>query len=136
MLRKLYAIVSKSCCVDNPDSPQHQEVLLPGQLYGMIIKEKLEDALNQIRIQINLDVRRGDSTVDFRNGALAVTETSRFYISKSLHPARSIYSKNHWQSKFRHWRQDVQFSCHWQSRFAYRFGSSTSFRLYYRRREA
>ncbi|KAI0320284.1 hypothetical protein OF83DRAFT_1081733 [Amylostereum chailletii] len=25
MLRKLYAIVSKTCAVDNPDSPQHQE---------------------------------------------------------------------------------------------------------------
>lgn len=69
MLRKLYSIVSKSCCVDNPDSPQHQEVLLPGQLYGMIIKEKLEDALNQIRTQVALDVRRGDSSVDFQNGS-------------------------------------------------------------------
>lgn len=71
MLRKLYSIVSKSCCVDNPDSPQHQEVLLPGQLYGMIIKEKLEDALNQIRTQVSLDVRRGDSSVDFHNGSLS-----------------------------------------------------------------
>lgn len=69
MLRKLYSIVSKSCCVDNPDSPQHQEVLLPGQLYGMIIKEKLEDALNQIRTQVALDVRRGDSSLDFQNGS-------------------------------------------------------------------
>ncbi|KAI0043458.1 beta and beta-prime subunits of DNA dependent RNA-polymerase [Auriscalpium vulgare] len=65
MLRKLYAIVSKSCTVDNPDSPQHQEVLLPGFLYGMIIKEKLEEALNQIRAQIAQDVRRQDASVDF-----------------------------------------------------------------------
>ena len=68
MLRKLYAIVSKTCCVDNPDSPQHQEVLLPGQLYGMIIKEKLEEALTQMRNQIALDVRKQESTVDFFNG--------------------------------------------------------------------
>lgn len=74
MLRKLYSIVSKSCCVDNPDSPQHQEVLLPGQLYGMIIKEKLEDALNQIRTQVALDVRRGDSSVDFQNGSFRPNE--------------------------------------------------------------
>ncbi|TCD63877.1 hypothetical protein EIP91_004817 [Steccherinum ochraceum] len=48
MLRKLFAVVSRSCASDNPDSPQHQEVLLPGTLYGMIIKEKLEEALVQV----------------------------------------------------------------------------------------
>ncbi|KAI3616522.1 dna-directed rna polymerase i polypeptide 2 [Moniliophthora roreri] len=56
MLRKLYSLVSGACCADNPDSPQHQEVLLPGTLYGMIIKERLEEILNQIRKQINTDV--------------------------------------------------------------------------------
>lgn len=68
MLRKLFAIVSKSCATDNPDSPQHQEVLLPGQLYGMILKEKIEDLLNGIRLQIITDLRRAESTVDFFNG--------------------------------------------------------------------
>jgi DNA-directed RNA polymerase I subunit RPA2 len=68
MLQKLFAVVSKSCAVDNPDSPQHQEVLLPGQLYGMIIKEKLEEALNNIRAQIAFDVRRSPQEVDFING--------------------------------------------------------------------
>jgi len=61
MLRKLYALVSKECCVDNPDSPQNQEVLLPGSLYGMIIKERLEEALNQIRSQITMDVQKGQA---------------------------------------------------------------------------
>ncbi|KAH9965972.1 hypothetical protein BC827DRAFT_1181297 [Russula dissimulans] len=65
MLRKLYAIVSKTCSFDNPDSPQHQEVLLPGSLYGMIIKEKLEEALNQVRNQIIQDVRKQEPSVDF-----------------------------------------------------------------------
>ncbi len=68
MLRKLYAIVSKTCAVDNPDSPQHQEVLLPGSLYGMIIKEKLEEALNQVRNQIIQDVRKQDTSVNFLDG--------------------------------------------------------------------
>lgn len=61
MLRKLYALVSKKCCADNPDSPQNQEVLLPGSLYGMIIKERLEEALNQIRTQITTDVQKGQA---------------------------------------------------------------------------
>ncbi|KAM6496181.1 DNA-directed RNA polymerase I polypeptide 2, partial [Amanita muscaria] len=64
MLRKLYALVSGSCSSDNPDSPQHQEVLLPGFLYGMIIKERLEEILNQIRMTITNDVRTG-ANVDF-----------------------------------------------------------------------
>lgn len=67
MIRKLYALVSGSCCPDNPDSPQHQEVLLPGFLYGTIIKERVEEILNQIRNQINQDVAREVASVDFLN---------------------------------------------------------------------
>ncbi|PCH40776.1 beta and beta-prime subunits of DNA dependent RNA-polymerase [Wolfiporia cocos MD-104 SS10] len=65
MLRKLYSVVSKSCCVDNPDSPQHQEVLLPGTLYGMIIKERLEESLNSLAMAIRQDVQRSEASVDF-----------------------------------------------------------------------
>lgn len=65
MLRKLFAVVSGSCCVDNPDSPQHQEVLLPGSLYGMIIKEKLDEALTNFRRSIAIDVEREEPSVDF-----------------------------------------------------------------------
>ena len=77
MLRKLYALVSGSCTVDNPDSPQHQEVLLPGYLYGMIIKERLEEALNQVRNQIATDVRRAEPPPDFLDSELL------FHISSS-----------------------------------------------------
>ncbi|KAH9948753.1 beta and beta-prime subunits of DNA dependent RNA-polymerase [Amylocystis lapponica] len=65
MLRKLYSLVSKSCCIDNPDSPQHQEVLLPGTLYGMIIKERLEEALTFFANAIRQDVRDSNPSVDF-----------------------------------------------------------------------
>ncbi|TFK43845.1 hypothetical protein BDQ12DRAFT_731813 [Crucibulum laeve] len=66
MLRKLYSVVSGECCADNPDSPQHQEVLLPGSLYGMIIKERMDEILNNIRSSISADVRNG-VTVDFND---------------------------------------------------------------------
>ncbi|GLB34109.1 putative DNA-dependent RNA polymerase [Lyophyllum shimeji] len=66
MLRKLYAVVASSCCADNPDSPQHQEVLLPGTLYGMIIKERMDEILNNIRANIRTDVRNG-VPVDFND---------------------------------------------------------------------
>jgi DNA-directed RNA polymerase I subunit RPA2 len=66
MLRKLLSLVSGSCCADNPDSPQHQEVLLPGTLYGMIIKERLEEILNNIRGNINAEARTG-AVLDFND---------------------------------------------------------------------
>ncbi|KAF2640442.1 beta and beta-prime subunits of DNA dependent RNA-polymerase [Massarina eburnea CBS 473.64] len=52
MIRKLYSLVEGDCAVDNPDAVQNQEVLLGGQLYGMIIKEKLEEWLNSIRLPL------------------------------------------------------------------------------------
>ncbi len=57
MIRKLYSLVAGECSPDNPDSCQHQEVLLGGFLYGMIIKEKIEDYLNGFisEIKRNLD---------------------------------------------------------------------------------
>ena len=68
MLRQLYSLGSFSSCPDNPDSPQHQEVLLPGSLYGMILKERLDEALNQIGQQISADVRRGETSFSFEQG--------------------------------------------------------------------
>ncbi|BFZ64987.1 DNA-directed RNA polymerase I subunit rpa2 [Saitoella coloradoensis] len=67
MIRKLYALVAGDCAGDNPDSPQHQEVLLGGFLYGMIIKEKIEDYLTGIRAQIMQDIRRTPGAVDLHD---------------------------------------------------------------------
>ena len=76
MLRKLYSLVSNASCADNPDSPQHQEVLLPGFLYGMIIKEKLDEAIGAVAAQIRQDVRRNVAGVDFADNR---------YVSKVIH---------------------------------------------------
>lgn len=59
MVRKLYTLVAGACAPDNPDATQHQEVLLGGFLYGMIIKEKIEEYLQSIRLQIQSDISRG-----------------------------------------------------------------------------
>ncbi|KAL2757164.1 hypothetical protein ACRALDRAFT_1049371 [Sodiomyces alcalophilus JCM 7366] len=46
MIRKLYSLVAGECSVDNPDAVQNQEVLLGGYLYGMILKERLDEFLS------------------------------------------------------------------------------------------
>lgn len=45
MCQKLYALVAGDCAVDNPDAVQNQEILLGGFLYGMILKERMEELL-------------------------------------------------------------------------------------------
>lgn len=67
MVRKLYSLVAGDYAPDNPDSPQHQEVLMPGFLFGMMIKEKLDDLLTNMRLQLLQDIRRTPNTVDFHN---------------------------------------------------------------------
>ncbi|KAE8219581.1 hypothetical protein CF319_g6747 [Tilletia indica] len=75
MMRKLYALVAGECSVDNPDSPQHQEILMPGFLYGSIIKERVDEYLAAVRAQIARDVRMKVKGTDFFDGK---------YITKSL----------------------------------------------------
>ena len=65
MTQKLYSLVAGECCPDNPDSPQLQEILLPGHLYAAIIKEKILDYLLAVKIQIKTDMRRQTHTVNF-----------------------------------------------------------------------
>lgn len=49
MLRKLYAFVQGRCREDRPDALANHELLLPGHLYGMILKEKLSAMLEKVR---------------------------------------------------------------------------------------
>ena len=65
MIQKLYALVGGECSVDNPDSPQHQEVLIGGHLYLSYLKEKISDWLSSIALQIKTDIRRTPAAVDF-----------------------------------------------------------------------
>lgn len=45
MLQKLFSLVDQTSVPDNPDSLQNQEVLLPGHLITIYLKEKLQDLL-------------------------------------------------------------------------------------------
>ncbi|GLD94016.1 hypothetical protein PINS_up002627 [Pythium insidiosum] len=52
MLRKLYAFAKGDIREDNSDSVMNHELLLPGHLYGMILKEKLQEMLAATRSNI------------------------------------------------------------------------------------
>lgn len=67
MIQKLYALVGGECCADNPDSPQHQEILMPGHLLSSILKERFEEYIGGIRNQMAADVRKGVTSANFRD---------------------------------------------------------------------
>ena len=67
MMQKLYALVQGDIKADNPDALHSQEILLPGHLYGMLLKERLEDSLYGIKQQIQLDLRLHASKVDLNS---------------------------------------------------------------------
>lgn len=55
MLRKLYAFVQGRCREDKPDALANHELLLPGHLYGMIVKERIEAWLEKVnKVELSL----------------------------------------------------------------------------------
>ena len=85
MLRKLYSFASGSCCNDNPDSAMNQELLLPGHLYGMIIKERLDETLKGIDAQISRDLRNIENGRGGRNLTLGtILDGDITYMNKTL----------------------------------------------------
>ena len=67
MIEKLYALVSDEIVADNLDSLVNQEILLPGHLYLMILREKLEEILIGIRLRIFKDSKRVGESVKIRD---------------------------------------------------------------------
>lgn len=57
LLRKMYAFAAGDCGVDNADSMQNQEILLPGHLMIAFVKEKFEEMLQSIRLGLLKEMR-------------------------------------------------------------------------------
>jgi DNA-directed RNA polymerase I subunit RPA2 len=57
MLRKLYSFAAGDCGVDNADSLQNQEILLPGHLMSTFVKEKFDETLANIRLGLLKEMR-------------------------------------------------------------------------------
>jgi DNA-directed RNA polymerase I subunit RPA2 len=57
MVRKLFSFVEGKCIGDNADALMNHELLLPGHLISMYVKEKMEEALLGVRMAIVRDSR-------------------------------------------------------------------------------
>lgn len=58
LLRKLYSFAAEDCGVDNADSLQNHEILLPGHLITAFVKEKFEEVLQQMRLALIKEMRQ------------------------------------------------------------------------------
>ena len=58
VMRKLYAFAAGDCGVDNADSLQNQELLMPGHLLSTMVKEKFEEVLQTIRLGMTIEMRK------------------------------------------------------------------------------
>jgi len=61
MIWKLISVVRGERVPDNPDSLANQEVLLPGHLYLMYMKEKIEDCLRNIKLVYQVALKNEES---------------------------------------------------------------------------
>ncbi|KAH9718488.1 DNA-directed RNA polymerase I subunit 2 [Citrus sinensis] len=67
MLQKLFSLVDHTSVSDNPDSLQNQEILLPGHLITIYLKEKLEDWLRKGKKLIQDEIENNGKKFDFFN---------------------------------------------------------------------
>lgn len=65
MLQKLFSLVDHTSVPDNPDSLQNQEVLLPGHLITIYLKEKLQDWLQKARELLLEEINSESKSFDF-----------------------------------------------------------------------
>lgn len=61
MLQKLFSFVDQTSALDNPDSLQNQDILLPGHLITIYLKEKLEDWLRKAKSLIQDELTKNNT---------------------------------------------------------------------------
>ncbi|KAF2553631.1 hypothetical protein F2Q68_00034939 [Brassica cretica] len=69
IIQKLFSLVDQTSLPDNPDSLQNQEILVPGHLITIYLKEKLEEWLRKCKSTIEEEMRNVKSKFDFENHA-------------------------------------------------------------------
>ncbi|XP_059638695.1 DNA-directed RNA polymerase I subunit 2 isoform X2 [Cornus florida] len=67
MLQKLFSFIDQTSAPDNTDSLQNQEVLLPGHLITVYLKEKLEEWLQKVRRLLQDEIDKNSGSFDISN---------------------------------------------------------------------
>ncbi|CAA6655692.1 unnamed protein product [Spirodela intermedia] len=67
MLQKLFALVDSTAAPDNPDALVNQEVLQPGHLITIYLKEKLQEWLSKCRRLVQDEMIKPNKNFDFYN---------------------------------------------------------------------
>ncbi|KAJ1154285.1 hypothetical protein NDU88_007038 [Pleurodeles waltl] len=65
--RKLFALAKEECTEENPDSLMNQEVLTPGRLYLMFLKEQMEAWLLSVRLALEKKSQKSTITITSDN---------------------------------------------------------------------
>ncbi|KAI8546005.1 hypothetical protein RHMOL_Rhmol07G0082000 [Rhododendron molle] len=86
MLQKLFSLIDHTSAPDNPDSLQNQEVLLPGHLITIYLKEKLQEWLLKARELLLEEINSENKSFDFSS-----LDQVRKVVNKS-NPSRQISS--------------------------------------------
>uniref|UniRef100_A0A2C9JZV8 DNA-directed RNA polymerase subunit beta n=1 Tax=Biomphalaria glabrata TaxID=6526 RepID=A0A2C9JZV8_BIOGL len=82
MTQKLFAFVHGECAAENPDNPMFQELLVPGHLMQMVLKEKLEAYLLGMKVSMQKAIKKKGSAfqvtpADVREASKAVSTITR-----------------------------------------------------------
>ncbi|KAJ8491401.1 hypothetical protein OPV22_013122 [Ensete ventricosum] len=88
LLQKLYALVDQTAAPDNPDALQNQEILLPGHLITIYLKEKLQDWLKKSKRQLLDETAKKEKNIDIKN----LTQVKKFFSRSSSTIGRAIES--------------------------------------------
>ncbi|XP_078427408.1 nuclear RNA polymerase A2 [Wolffia australiana] len=67
MLQKLFAMVDGKAAPENPDALANQEVLQPGHLITICLKEKIQEALSKSKRLIQEEIAKPNTKFDFLN---------------------------------------------------------------------
>jgi DNA-directed RNA polymerase I subunit RPA2 len=69
LIEKLYLLSFGEIKPDNMDSPLNHEILLSGHLYMMVLKEKLEEVLNFVKLRLSKSMSRVQEIAKIRDSA-------------------------------------------------------------------
>ncbi|XP_077245780.1 nuclear RNA polymerase A2 isoform X2 [Tasmannia lanceolata] len=87
MLQKLFALVDQTATPDNSDTLQNQEVLLPGHLITIYLKEKLQEWLLKAKRELKDEMMDEKKNFDFSNLVQVkkiMNKTSPTHIGKAI----------------------------------------------------